>query len=73
VARATGIGFSIFMTDLIRYDLLAQDALRGVVRKVLTDVAKDGLPASTISSSRSTPARRACAFPTGCARSFPKK
>jgi hypothetical protein len=32
------------MTDLIRYDLLAQEALRGVVRKVLTDVAKDGLP-----------------------------
>jgi hypothetical protein len=32
------------MTDLIRYDLLAQDALRGVVRKVLTDVARDGLP-----------------------------
>jgi hypothetical protein len=44
VARITGIGFSTFMTDLIRYDLLAQDALRGVVRKVLTDVAKDGLP-----------------------------
>jgi hypothetical protein len=44
VAHATGIGFSIFMTDLIRYDLLAQEALRGVVRKVLTDVAKDGLP-----------------------------
>jgi hypothetical protein len=32
------------MADLIRYDLLAQDALRGVVSKVLTDVAKDGLP-----------------------------
>lgn len=31
------------MADLIRYDLLAQDALRGVVRKVLTDVARDGL------------------------------
>ncbi|MCW5680767.1 MAG: hypothetical protein KF794_10855 [Xanthobacteraceae bacterium] len=31
-------------SDLIRYDLLAQDALRGVVRKVLSDVAKDGLP-----------------------------
>ncbi len=30
-------------TDLIRYDLLAQDALRGVVRKVLSDVARDGL------------------------------
>ncbi|MCB5177162.1 MULTISPECIES: SspB family protein [Microvirga] len=30
--------------DLIRYDLLVQDALRGVVRKVLVDTAKDGLP-----------------------------
>jgi hypothetical protein len=32
------------MADLIRYDLLAQDALRGVVRKVLSDAAKNGLP-----------------------------
>jgi hypothetical protein len=32
------------MPDLIRYDLLAQDALRSVVRKVLLDVAKHGLP-----------------------------
>ena len=31
-------------TDQIRYDLLAQDALRGLVRKVLTDAAKSGLP-----------------------------
>lgn len=30
--------------DLIRYDLLVQDALRGVVRKVLSDAARDGLP-----------------------------
>ena len=30
--------------DHIRYDLLAQDALRGVVRSVLTDAAKNGLP-----------------------------
>jgi uncharacterized protein len=30
--------------DLIRYDVLAQDALRGVVRKVLTEVAQAGLP-----------------------------
>lgn len=30
--------------DLIRYDLLVQDALRGVVGRVLTDVARDGLP-----------------------------
>ena len=30
--------------DHIRYDMLAQDALRGVVRQVLTDAAKKGLP-----------------------------
>jgi hypothetical protein len=29
--------------DLIRYDLLVQDALKGVVRKVLTDAGRDGL------------------------------
>jgi uncharacterized protein len=32
------------MADLIRYDLLTQQALRGVVRSVLGDVAKKGLP-----------------------------
>jgi len=31
-------------TDLIRYDLLVQDALRSVVRKVLSDTARVGLP-----------------------------
>ena len=30
--------------DHIRYDILAQAALRGVVRTVLADVAKNGLP-----------------------------
>ena len=30
--------------DLIRYDLLVQDALKGVVRKVLGDAIRDGLP-----------------------------
>jgi uncharacterized protein len=30
--------------DLIRYDLLTQAALRGVVRTVLADAAKNGLP-----------------------------
>ncbi len=30
-------------TDLIRYDLLVQEALRSVVRKVLSDAARDGL------------------------------
>lgn len=32
------------MTDHIRYDVLARDAMRGVLRQVLTDVAKNGLP-----------------------------
>ena len=31
-------------TDLIRYDLLVQGALKSVVRKVLSDAARDGLP-----------------------------
>ncbi len=31
-------------TDLIRYDLLVQDALRSVVRRVLADTARTGLP-----------------------------
>ena len=30
--------------DHIRYDILAQEALRGLVRSVLTDAAKNGLP-----------------------------
>ncbi|MGY3450702.1 hypothetical protein ACVILH_003044 [Bradyrhizobium sp. USDA 4353] len=32
------------MTDHIRYDVLARDALRGVLRRVLTDAAAHGLP-----------------------------
>lgn len=31
-------------TDKIRYDLLVQEALRGVMRKVLGDAARDGMP-----------------------------
>ena len=31
-------------TDHIRYDVLARDALRGVLRKVLSDAAAHGLP-----------------------------
>ena len=30
--------------DHIRYDILAQDALRGIMRKVLAEVARAGLP-----------------------------
>jgi hypothetical protein len=34
-----------FMTkDAIRYDLLVQQALKGVIRRVLNDVLRDGLP-----------------------------
>jgi hypothetical protein len=31
-------------TDMIRYDLLVQDALKGVVRRVLANAARDGIP-----------------------------
>lgn len=31
-------------TDQIRYDILARDALRGVLRRVLSDAAEHGLP-----------------------------
>ena len=31
-------------TDHIRYDVLVRDALRGVLRRVLTDAAEHGLP-----------------------------
>ena len=31
-------------TDLIRYDVLTRDALRGVLRRVLSDAAESGLP-----------------------------
>jgi uncharacterized protein len=34
---------SLMATDLIRYDLLVQDALRSVVRKVLSDASRNGL------------------------------
>jgi uncharacterized protein len=31
------------MTDKVRYDLIMQDALRGVVKRILSDAAKNGL------------------------------
>lgn len=30
--------------DVLRYDLMVQEALKGVVRKILTEAARDGLP-----------------------------
>jgi hypothetical protein len=38
------MGLLSMAVDHIRYDILAQEALRGVVRSVLRGVAKDGLP-----------------------------
>ena len=43
-ARTEGDGTSIMPTDHIRYDVLARDALRGVLHKVLSDAAAHGLP-----------------------------
>ena len=37
-------GLVCMADDHIRYDILAQDALRGVMRKVLIEVARTGLP-----------------------------
>src|ERR1700738_800800 len=39
--NATGLTMA---TDHIRYDVLARDALRGVLRRVLADAAEHGLP-----------------------------
>jgi hypothetical protein len=41
---AEGCWDEIMATDHIRYDVLARDALRGVLRKVLSDAATHGLP-----------------------------
>ncbi len=38
------MGESGMADDHIRYDILAQEALRGVMRKVLAEVARTGLP-----------------------------
>lgn len=39
-----GIQMESTSEDLIRYDILAQEALRSVIRKVLDEVARAGLP-----------------------------
>jgi uncharacterized protein len=43
LCRNFAIEPAVMPTDHIRYDLLAQQALRGVVQRVLADVAKNGL------------------------------
>src|SRR5947199_284963 len=44
VKGALSLGMVPPLSDHSRYDLLAQEALRGVVRRVLGDVARNGLP-----------------------------
>src|SRR6476661_2671412 len=44
VALRDSLKIRSVMADQIRYDLLTQQALRGVVHSVLTDTAKKGLP-----------------------------
>ena len=62
------------MADHIRYDLLTQEALRGVVRNVLTDAAKKGLPGDHhFYIDVRHPAPRACACRSGCARNIRKR
>ena len=58
--------------DLIRYDLLVQDALRSVVRKVLGDAARQrACPASIISTSRSRRRRPASSFRAALRQRYP--
>ena len=64
---------ALMSTDLIRYDLQVQDALRGVVRKVLGDAARDGL-AGRASFLHHLP--HPCAgreIVDGCSNNIPKK
>lgn len=43
-AASPVLAYGAMADDHIRYDILTQDALRGVVRKVLAEVARTGLP-----------------------------
>ena len=70
VGNADGAPMAV---DHIRYDLLTQDAMRGVLRRVLTDAAKKDCPANIIFSSPSTPAPRRENVAAACRRNIPRK
>ena len=59
--------------DLMRYDLLAQEALRGVVRASLRKIMKTGLPGEHHFYIAFDTAIRACASPNGSTRSIHAK
>ena len=59
--------------DHIRYDLLAQEALRGSCATVLTDAAKNGLPGDHHFFITFDTRPRACGCRSGCASNIPKR
>jgi hypothetical protein len=60
-------------TDQIRYDVLARDALRGVLRRVLTDAAEHGLPGEHHFTLRFCPTPTASRSHRACCRSTRRK
>ena len=60
--------------DHIRYDILAQEALRGMVRDVLADAAKNkGLPGEHHFFITFDTTAEACGCRRGCARNIRKR
>ena len=61
--------------DHIRYDILAQDALRSVIRKVLIEVAATGRPSRRSSFLHHLPHRRArrAHFPASEGKNMPSR
>ena len=59
--------------DHIRYDILAQEALRGVMRKVLAEVARTGLPGSHHFFITFLTGAPAFAYRAACANAIPNK
>ena len=60
-------------TDHIRYDVLARDALRGVLRRVLTDAAAHGLPGEHHFFITFLPRPRASSCRRGCSRNIRRR
>ena len=60
-------------TDHIRYDLLAQQALRGVVRMVLADIAKKGVPGDHHFYITFDTGRKECGYRRACARNIRRR
>ena len=59
--------------DHIRYDILVQEALRGMVRDVLAEAAKKGLPGDHHFFITFDTRAEACGCRRGCARNTRRK